>query len=77
MAEATKTSDWGKHAAAIDALARESQMPIEHVEALYRIECAHLELAARITTYVPVIASRRVRVQLRDAAKNKPANYNS
>jgi len=75
MAQASKATDWSKHAAAIDALARESQVPVEEVEALYRIECAHLEVAARITTYVPVIASRRVRARLRHTAKSNETEH--
>lgn len=71
---ASKTTDWGKHAAAIDALARESQRPVAEVEALYRVECAHLEMVARITTYVPVIVSRRVRAQLRTGNDTKVYN---
>jgi len=74
----TKFSDSAKHAAAIESLAQESAMPVEQVAELYRVECAQLELVARIKTYVPVIASRRVRIQLRNATKDKSTTvYNN
>jgi len=74
----TKSSDSAKHAAAIESLAEESELPVEQVAEMYRVECAQLELVARIKTYVPVIASRRVRIQLRNASKDKDTVvYNS
>lgn len=65
MNDASKPIDWAKHAIAIEALARDMSVSLEEVEALYKIEVGRLEQVASIKTYVPVIASRRVRNQLR------------
>jgi hypothetical protein len=69
MTQINTQADSAKHEAAIEVLAKESEVPMEQIAEMYRMECAQLELVARIKTYVPVIASRRVRVQLRTAAK--------
>lgn len=50
-----------KQIAALESLAREVSAPVEEVAALYRIEHARLESTAKIKTYVPVFANRRVR----------------
>jgi hypothetical protein len=50
-----------KQLAAIESLAREVAAPIDEVAALYRVEHAKLESTAKIKTYVPVLANRRVR----------------
>lgn len=51
----------GKQLAAIESLARDVEAPLNEVVELYRIEHAKLESTARIKTYVPVFANRRVR----------------
>lgn len=51
---------------AIEALARESDVPVDTVASMYHIEVTKLERVARIKTYVPVLAGRRVRSLLRD-----------
>jgi hypothetical protein len=45
----------------IEALARQSDAPIEHVRQLYEIEHARLNSQARVKTFVSVIATRLVR----------------
>jgi hypothetical protein len=51
----------GKQLAAIESLARDVEAPLNEVVELYRIEHAKLESTAKIKTYVPVFANRRVR----------------
>jgi hypothetical protein len=58
-----KTND--KDLIHIEAIARDSALPVEQVEALYLLERADLELVARIKTYIPVLTTRRVRQKLR------------
>ena len=48
----------------IEQLARQADVPVEVVHRIYDLECAKLEKAARIKTYVPVLAHRRVKEQL-------------
>lgn len=50
----------------IEAIARDTSVPVEKVEALYHVERADLELVARITTFIPVLTDRRVRLKLRN-----------
>jgi hypothetical protein len=52
----------------VQTLAHETDTPIEDVQQLYLIEHAKLEMAARVKTFIPVLASRRVKMilQLRD-----------
>lgn len=49
----------------VEMLARETEAPIDTVEQMYAVESAKLECVARIKTYVPVLATRRVKMQLR------------
>jgi len=49
----------------IEAIARETALPVEKVQALYHVERADLELVARIKTFIPVLTHRRVRMKLR------------
>ncbi len=50
-----------KHERVIEALAKEMDVSIERVRAIYESECSRLDADARIKTYVSVIASRLVR----------------
>ena len=52
-------------AAEIESLARETDMPVELVQAIYARERAKLERTARIKTYVPVLIHRHVKALLR------------
>lgn len=51
--------------AAVDALARELNLPVERVEAVYAAEASRIEADARIMTFVAVIIAGRVRSELR------------
>ena len=45
----------------MEGLARETDTPVDAVRELYRVEREKLEHSARITTFVPVLARRRVK----------------
>ena len=62
----TTSSTNDKDLVFIAAIARDSDVPVEEVEALYQVERADLELVARITTYISVLTYRRVRMKLRN-----------
>lgn len=53
------------HRIAIQTLAERSHSPFELVEKMYRNELTQLESQARITQYLPLVTSRRVRDLLR------------
>ncbi len=48
----------------VELLARETDTPVEAVRELYRIERERLEHSARIKTFIPVLARRRVKERL-------------
>jgi hypothetical protein len=52
--------------AEIENLARETDMPVELVQEIYRSERARLERTARIKTFVPVLIHRHVKDLLRE-----------
>lgn len=54
------------HAHAIEALAIETQLPVERVGDVYAAELERLMVDARIKEYLPVLTSRRVRQILRE-----------
>lgn len=45
----------------IETLAKENSAPVDHVRELYETEHARLNAAARVKTFVSVIATRLVR----------------
>jgi len=47
------------------SLARELDLPPEHVARVYRDEASRIEAGARIKTFVSVIVASRVRAELR------------
>ena len=49
----------------VESLARETNTSIADVHELLKIERARLETGARVKTFVPVLASRRVKLALR------------
>jgi len=53
------------HRSAVQSLAERSRSPLELVERMYRRELAQLASHARVTQYLPLLASRRVRDLLR------------
>jgi Protein of unknown function (DUF3562) len=52
--------------AEIESLARETDMPVELVRAIYTSERVKLERTARIKTYLPVLIHRHVKALLRE-----------
>lgn len=66
MIDPTGKTSASKDLATIEALARENDVSFEAVESLYHIEVVKLEQVARIKTYVPVLAGKRVRSLLRE-----------
>ena len=48
----------------IESLARETDTPLDTVLKIYRAECDKLERSARITTFISVLAHRRVKARL-------------
>ncbi len=50
----------------MESLARETDMPVEIVNEVYRRERAKIERTARIKTYVPVLTHRHVKELLRE-----------
>lgn len=52
------------HEQTIESLVKETQAGVDQVRALYEAEHARLAAAAKIKTYVPVIAARLVRSAL-------------
>jgi hypothetical protein len=62
--------DPARHAQVIEALARESSAPVDHVRELFETEHARLQADARVQTFVSVIATRLVRNVLH--AERKP-----
>jgi hypothetical protein len=53
------------HSRLVEALVRETETPTQIVRELFLEEIAALASTARITQYVGIIASRRVRLRLR------------
>lgn len=52
----------------IEDISRDVDVPLIEVANLYRVERANLECVAKIRAYVPVIASRQVRIKLKQTA---------
>jgi hypothetical protein len=49
----------------IEAISRDVDVPLIEVANLYRVERSNLECEAKIRSFVPVLASRRVRIKLK------------
>jgi hypothetical protein len=62
--EPTDARDSGKVPPIAEALAHETNTPIEQVAEIFANEIAELERTARIKTFVGVIAARRTRMIL-------------
>ena len=54
-------SDPSRHQQVIETLAKENSTSVDHVRELFETEHARLQAAARVKTYVAVIATRLVR----------------
>lgn len=61
----THPYDSSVHDRAIEALACQAQVPIEHVAQLYARELAVLTVGARISGFLPILTIRKVRELLR------------
>lgn len=62
---ATPPHDSTAHAPDIEVLAREAHVPFDDVAQLYARELAALTAGARITSFLPILATRKVRAILR------------
>jgi hypothetical protein len=58
---------------AIEFLAQEAHVPVEEVTRLYEDEWAELEDGARITGFLAIFTTRKVREALRRRSLGKPA----
>ena len=56
----------GAERQSLETLARETDVPLIEVAHLYKVERTQLEGGATITTYIPVVAARKVRIKLKD-----------
>jgi len=54
----------GPHRAAVDNLARDLGLPVDHVEKVYLTEMARIESGARIKTFLTVLTVGSVRSRL-------------
>jgi uncharacterized protein DUF3562 len=65
LSSSTPPGESATHARAIEALAQQSHVPIDHVAQLYERELAVLTVGARITGFLTVLTTRKVRELLR------------
>ena len=61
----TPPHDSTVHARDIEVLAREAHVPLDDVAQLYARELAALTAGARITSFLPILTTRKVRAILR------------
>ena len=61
----TPAHDSAVYARDIEALAREAQVPLDDVAQLYAREWAALTARAHITSFLPILVTRKVRAILR------------
>lgn len=65
MAELIRPADPSRNVDSQEAIARQTDTAIAEVERLFEQELAELAAEAKITQYLSVLASRRVRMKLR------------
>jgi hypothetical protein len=65
MNDPTNPPSTGTREPEFEMLARETNTPLDMVREIYRVERDKLERSARIKTYIPVLAHRRVKALLR------------
>jgi hypothetical protein len=65
LSSSTHPDESTTHERAIEALARQSHVPIEHVAQLYERELAVLTVGARLTGFLTILTTRKVRELLR------------
>ena len=61
----TPPHESARHERAIEALAQQSDVPIDHIAELYERELAALTVSARITGFLSILTTRKVREILR------------
>ena len=61
----TPPHESARHERAIEALAQQSDVPIDHIAQLYERELATLTVSARITGFLSILTTRKVREILR------------
>jgi hypothetical protein len=61
----TPLHESARHERAIEALAQQLYVPIDHVAQLYERELAALTVSARITGFLSILTTRKVREILR------------
>jgi hypothetical protein len=49
----------------VEAISKDVDLPLVEIVSLYKVERASLVGVAKIPTYIPVIASRNVRIKLK------------
>lgn len=54
----------------IEAISKDIDLPVVEIAHLYKIERASIQDGAKIKTYIPVIASRNVRIKLKQHHKS-------
>jgi hypothetical protein len=67
LVSATPPRDHAAHERAIEALAREAHVPLAQVTPLDARECAVLAAGARMTSFLTMLTTRKVREILRHA----------
>ena len=65
LSSSTHPGESSTHERAIEALAREAHVPIDQVAQLYEHELAVLTVGARITGFLTILTTRKVRDILR------------
>ena len=65
LSSSTYPGESSTHERAIEALARESHVPIDQVAQLYELELTALKAGARITGFLTILTTRKVRALLR------------
>ena len=65
LSASAQPRDSSTHGRAIEALAHEAHVPIEHVAQLYAHELAVLTVGASITGFLTILTTRKVREILR------------
>lgn len=61
----TRIDQTGKHREAIEALAQDTETPLNEVELVYEAELTSLRTWASVNDFVPLFAARRTRDRLR------------
>jgi hypothetical protein len=71
MNDQTNPASTGVREPEFEMLARETDTPLDTVREIYRVERDKLERSARIKTYIPVLAHRRVKALLQMERGNR------